>query len=153
MATGVKGFTVPVSGALKGYVTAERPAWARRVAASTDGIVMGLDRTVSLRRDGDAVIVRLEGRDGSVVPIIRVSNDGFKPLAKLKYKRKDCGITFSIDGENGLELTFDYLSMKDGHLIGEFKLKPTDAPHFYGKFELQLSGWSPPEKLKKWRCV
>lgn len=145
-------FRVAVDGAFTGIVTVPRPAWARRVAAGKDGIVLGLDRYVVFKRDGEYVTVSLEDKGGAKVPLVRMAPRGYKMLADVEPKCTSKGLSFEVEGENGLKLAFKDLKMRGGHVYGEFKLKPMDAPHFYATVDLRLTGWAPPEKLKSWRC-
>lgn len=154
MANKVDKATAIVGGPqFSGRVTTPKPAWARRVAITQRGLRLGLDRFLEIERNGDVVSISVTSKDGDVMQLVRVNNHGFKMAnKKMGYKRVGCGISFAVEGEE-FTLDFERLEMKDGVVTGAFKLKPSDAPHFYAEFALRLVGWTEPEKFTRWRCV
>ena len=153
METKVRTYTVQVAGdALAGSVVTTKPVWARRIHATPHGVMMGLDRTLMLTRRDDEVLIGTRDKHGTFDHIVTLAERGFKPAGSIRYHREDdCSISFAIENE-AYELKLSSLKLKNGRLTGSVELKPVDAPHFYGEFDLRLVGWSPKEKYIRWRC-
>lgn len=153
MEADVRKYIVQVSGdALAGTITTTRPIWARRIHANPHGVTVGLDKTVMFARRGDEVLVGVSDKHGTFDHIVTLAERGFKPAGKLKYHRNDdCSISFQIENES-YSLKLSSLKLYKGRLTGSVELKPADAPHFSGEFDLRLVGWSPKEKYIRWRC-
>lgn len=152
MEASVKKYSTVVAGnALAGVVSTPKPVWARRVHATPHGIMLGLDRAVMFTRRNDEVLIGVRDKHGIYDHIITLSERGFEPATKYHRNKEDCSVNIEVENEV-YSLKLLGLKLQNGRLTGAVELRPSDAPHFYGSFDLQLVGWTAPKKYIHWRC-